>query len=415
MVDILKEQFQALGLAPIVADIAAHGILLLAVLVLSLIAGLIARRITIKLITSYAKKTSSKWDDIIVKKGVFHRLTDYAPSVVSYLLLSQVFPADSPVLMIAQRIILVYMIAVSMMVLNKLLRAITAIYQTYEIARSKPIKGYLQIVSIFIYITGLTLMVTTLLNTSPLALLSGIGALSAVILLVFKDSILGLVSSIQLAANNLVRIGDWVEVPQSGADGNIIDINLQSVKVQNWDKTIVTFPISTLTNAGFKNWRGMSESGGRRIKRSLAIDMHSIRFLSNEELDALEQVTLIQNYIQQKRQEIAPAPQPATPQATTSGGTGSELLLPKLNNRQLTNVGTFRAYIVAYLKAHPLIHNNMTFLVRQLSPGPHGLPLEIYVFSNQQDWGIYEDIQADIFDHLLSVLPAFSLKLYQRL
>jgi miniconductance mechanosensitive channel len=245
------------------------------------------------------------------------------------------------------------------------------------------------------------LIISRLLDKSPWALLSGIGALTAVIMLVFKDSILGFVASVQLTTNDMVRRGDWIEMPKYGADGDVIEVSLNTVKVQNWDKTISTIPTYQLMQDTFKNWRGMSESGGRRIKRALYIDMNSIAFCDEEMLRRFEKIELLKDYLHEKRHEVA----------ATNEGIGDPDM--PTNLRRLTNVGTFRAYVVAYLRAHPKIHKDMTFLVRQLPPNDTGLPIEIYVFSNDQDWARYEAIQADLFDHFLAVLPEFGLRVFQ--
>ena len=228
------------------------------------------------------------------------------------------------------------------------------------------------------------------------------GAMTAILLLVFKDSILGLVASIQLTSNDMVRIGDWIEMPKYGADGDVIDVTLHTVKVQNWDKTITTIPSYALISDSFKNWRGMAESGGRRIKRAIYIDLTSIKFCTSEMLDRFEKFQLITDYIRTRKAEITEYNQEH--QVDTS-----ELI----NGRNLTNVGTFRAYLVAYLHHHPKIHQDLTFLIRHLPPGEQGLPIEIYVFSNDQVWANYEAIQADIFDHIFSVVPMFDLRLFQ--
>ena len=366
-------------------------------LILALLADLVARRVILGTLRKIVGRTTTTWDDLLMQRGVFRRLARYAPAAVIHFLLPLVIPPGS-VLLFFQRLVLAYMIAISMFFLNSLLDGIHAIYRSYEVSKSRPIKSFMQLINLLVYVTGIVLMGTTIAGVSPLGILSGIGALSAVLLLVFKDSILGLISSIQLSANKQVRIGDWVEVPQFGADGDVIEITLQSVMVRNWDKTIVTLPTYALTTSSFKNWRGMSESGGRRIKRSITIDMRSIRFLNDDDLRELEQIPLLADYLKQKRQELEEHNRP-----------GSML------HRRLTNIGTFRAYIRAYLEAHPQIHasTEMTFLVRQLPPGPEGLPIELYVFSRNQDWAAYEGIQADIFDHLLSILPEFSLLTYQ--
>ena len=253
-----------------------------------------------------------------------------------------------------------------------------------------------------INIFGIIVVIAVLTGNSPVYLLSGLGALTAVLILVFKDTILSLVSSVQISSNDLFKVGDWVEAPQFGADGDVIDIALHSVKIQNWDKTISVIPTNKLIDSSFKNWRGMAESGGRRIKRSINIDMSSIKFCTNEMIDRYSKYNVIANYIKVKLEEVQ--------RFNIENNITDESLI---NGRSLTNIGTFRAYIEGYLRNHNKIHDEMTFLVRQLSPSANGLPIEIYVFSNDTDWLNYEKIQADIFDHLLAVVSEFELKVFQ--
>jgi miniconductance mechanosensitive channel len=302
-----------------------------------------------------------------------------------------------------QRFAMVYMMIAGLYAFNGFLNAINEIYRSFEVSRQRPIKGYVQIVKILISIFIIIIALATILGRSPWLLLSGLGALTAVLILVFKDSILGFIASIQLTSNDMVRIGDWIEMPKYGADGDVIDVTLHTVKVQNWDKTISTIPTYTLISDSFINWRGMSDSGGRRIKRAIYIDMTSVKFCTPEMLDRFEKYQLLGDYIKSKKQEIVEYNR--AHQIDTS-----ELI----NGRNLTNIGTLRAYISAYLRHHPKIHQDMTFLIRHLQPGEFGLPLEIYVFSNDQEWVNYEAIQADIFDHILAVLPMFELRVFQR-
>ncbi|MEL6446734.1 MAG: mechanosensitive ion channel domain-containing protein [Pseudomonadota bacterium] len=255
----------------------------------------------------------------------------------------------------------------------------------------------MQLVQLGLWLLAAILVVSVLINRSPLLLLSGFGAMTAIVLLVFRDTLLSLVASIQLTAQDLVRVGDWIEVPQFGADGDVIDIQLHTVKVQNWDKTITTIPTYALIDKSFKNWRGMSRSGARRIKRALHLDVSSIGFLEPEGVDRLHRFKLLRGYLEDKLAEI--------------GEVGEDA---PVNRRRLTNIGTFRAYVVRYLQQHPGIAQHMTLMARQLQPGPEGLPLEIYCFTNTTVWAEYEDIQSDIFDRLLAIVPEFGLKLFQK-
>jgi len=240
------------------------------------------------------------------------------------------------------------------------------------------------------------------LNKTPIFLLSGVGALAAVMMLIFRDSILGFVAGIQLAANKMVAVGDWIEMPKYGADGDVLEVALTTVKVQNWDKTITTIPTYALISESFKNWRGMAESGGRRIKRSVSLDMSSIKFCDEEMLDRYRKIQYISEYIETKKIELEKFNQATEVDHASLA-----------NGRRMTNIGTFRAYVQAYLRNHPEINKDMTFLIRQLPPSENGLPIEIYVFSKDKVWANYEAIQADIFDHILAVVPEFDLRVYQ--
>ncbi len=270
-------------------------------------------------------------------------------------------------------------------------------------AKHRPLKGFVQLIQIVVWVLGSVLAVAVLLDRSPLLLLSGFGAMTAILLLVFKDTILSLVASVQLTAQDMVRVGDWIEMPQFGADGDVVDVQLHTVKVQNWDKTITTIPTHRLITDSFKNWRGMSQAGARRIKRAIFIDVSSIRIQTQEEVDHFTRFALLKDYIETKENELADYNKGLATEAGTD-----------VNMRRLTNVGMFRAYAYNYLKNHPKIHSGMTLIVRQLAPGPEGLPLEIYCFTNTTDWGLYEDIQSDIFDHLLAIVPEFGLRLFQK-
>ncbi|AKM06706.1 mechanosensitive ion channel family protein [Pelagerythrobacter marensis] len=294
-------------------------------------------------------------------------------------------------------------ILVIAMAISAGLSFINALYERKPQAASRPIKGYIQVLKIVVYSGAAILIVAVLIEQSPLLLLSGLGAMAAVVLLVFKDTILSLVASVQLTSNDLLRVGDWIEMPQAGADGDVIDIALHTVKVQNFDKTIVSIPTHRLISESYKNWRGMSEAGGRRIKRAIFIDQNSIGFLADEDAAGLKRFALIADYLEDKQREIGQW-------NADLGDAGREAV----NARRVTNVGTFRAYVIAYLRAHPRISPAMTLMVRQLEPGPKGLPLEIYCFTDTTAWLEYERIQSDIFDHLLAILPEFGLRIFQQ-
>ncbi|MCA9393941.1 MAG: mechanosensitive ion channel [Candidatus Omnitrophica bacterium] len=371
-------------------------------LALCALVNYLAKRYIITILRKIVAKTKNTWDDILLQKNVFNTLSHFAPAIVIYYLAPVWFSATDSVNAGIHRLANTYMIIVACLVLNSLLDALVVIYQRYEVSRKRPIKGYIQAFKILVFfVTGL-FVIATLLNKSPWGFMSLLGGLTAVLLLVFKDMILGLVAGIQLSSNNMIARGDWIEMPNYGADGDVIDITLTTVMVQNWDKTITTIPTYALISDSFKNWKGMQESGGRRIKRAVNIDINSIRFVDDELLSKLRKVELLKDYLQDKLQEIDKYNQ--------EHAVDTSLLI---NGRKITNIGTFRAYLIAYLRRHPLINKEMTFLVRQLRPTECGLPIEVYVFSNDKVWANYEAIQADIFDHIFAVVPEFGLRVFQ--
>jgi len=351
----------------------------------------------------FAASTSTHWDDEIVHAGVFSRIAYIAPAFVVYYGLGFFSEISEHLVDGIRRVAVAVMIVVSALGLSSLLRAAEAIYNRHPEFRERPIKGYLQVVSIVIYLLAGLLVLAALMNRSPWIFVSGIGAMTAVLLLIFRDTILSLVASIQIAGNDMIRVGDWIEMPELGADGNVIEVALHTVKVQNWDMTITTIPTHRLISDSFKNWRGMSASGGRRIKRSVLIDLQSIRFLSDEEISRFEKWSLLTDYVREKRSELSEA----------NAVTGLDPFVTA-DLRRLTNIGTFRAWIWATLRSHPKIHQaGHTLLVRQLAPGAQGVPIEVYCFTNDTAWVHYEDIQADLFDRILAMVPEFGLRVFQ--
>jgi len=398
MIALLRQRIMELGVDAAVADVIYYTLMLLVVGVVSIIANAVAKRLFVRAIERLIKKTSFTWDDVLIERHVFWRLSHIAPALVIYFS-AALFGALGPWL---QQFALAYMLVMILLVVDAFLNAIVDIYRTFEISKRQPIKGYVQVFKILLYTFGAIFIIATLTDRSPWAFIGSMGALTAILLLVFKDSLLGLMAGIQLTANKMVQVGDWIEMPKYGADGDVVEISLHTVKVQNWDKTISSIPAYALISESFKNWRGMSESGGRRIKRAFYIDMNTITFLDDDALSRYEKFTVLRPYIREKRKEI----EDWNRQHTTDW---SEVI----NRRRLTNIGTFRAYIILYLRNHPDILNDMTFLVRHLPPGANGLPMEIYVFSGDTRWAEYENIQADIFDHMLAVVPEFGLRVFQ--
>ena len=402
MLELLQNWLLGLGLGETLTFYTARGIAVLAVLVLSFIANFVAKRYILSALTFIISRSKSKWDDAVLRQKALNRMAHLAPALIIYLLTPTALEGFDSAISFIRNGFLIYLIIIMMLVLDSLLNTVEDIYQNFRASKEIPIKGFIQVLKILLYFLATIFVISILLDKTPIYLLSGIGALAAVMMLVFRDSILGFVAGIQLAANRMVSVGDWIEMPKYGADGDVLEVALTTVKVQNWDKTITTIPTYALIGESFKNWRGMDESGGRRIKRSVHIDMSSIRFCDEEMLRRYGKIQYISGYIEEKKHELE-----QFNQATNVDNASLA------NGRRMTNVGTFRAYIVAYLRNHPMINMDMTFLVRQLAPGQFGLPIEIYVFSKDQAWANYEAIQADIFDHILAVVPEFDLSVYQ--
>jgi miniconductance mechanosensitive channel len=292
------------------------------------------------------------------------------------------------------------MIILGIIIIDSFLNAAHDVYNTYPVLREIPVKSFIQVTKLVFYFIGGIFIISIAINKTPIYLFSGLGAMTAVLMFIFKDAILGFIAGIQLTANRMVSHGDWIAMPKYGADGDVLEVGLTTVKVQNWDKTITTIPTYALISESFQNWRGMQESGGRRIKRAVYIDVNTIKFCTEEMLERFRKIQYISDYMEKKRAEL---------EEFNKNIDGSS----QINRRRLTNIGTFRAYVDAYLKNHPMINQNMTFLIRQLEPTENGLPIEIYVFCKDIVWANYEAIQADIFDHILAAVHDFELKIFQ--
>jgi miniconductance mechanosensitive channel len=395
--DTLQSVLTWLGDHPLVQTAMA----LAAVVMAAYLANVIVRRRVIKLVNRLIRRTAFGWDDALHHHKVFERLIHVVPAALVYFGIVVVPGISQDIQTLTQNVAAAFMLFIVMLTVGGTLSAGNEIYEQYPIAKTRPIKGYLQVAKILVYVLGGIVVVAALLDQSPFLFLSGIGAMTAVLLLVFRDTLLSLVAGIQLTNTDLVRVGDWIEMPKYGADGDVIDIALYTIKVQNWDKTITSIPTHKLIDDSFKNWRGMSESGGRRIKRSIYLDKNTVRFLTEAEVERFKRFRLLKDYIDAKEVELR--------EYNARIGATDE----HVNLRRMTNIGTFRAYIVNYLKNHPNIHHGMTLLVRQLDPTPNGVPIQIYGFTNETAWGTYEDIQSDIFDHIMAIVPEFGLRLFQ--
>ncbi len=369
-----------------------------AVVFVAWLSNVITRQVLVRWIRKLIRTTRTRMDDVLLNRDVLGRMALLAPVIVLYYG-ADLLPGDASLI---RQAVNAFLMLVLLMITGAMINAFQELSSDFASDSEVPIKSYAQLVKLVVYVLGGLMTVAVLTGRSPWVMLSGAGALMAVIILVFRDTILNIVASVTITANRLVRVGDWIEAPAFGADGDVIDIALHTVKVQNWDKTITTIPTYKLVETSFKNWRGMSETGGRRIKRSILIDMSTIRLCDEQMLERFERFGLIAETLRARRSEVERYNKEHSVDTT-------ELI----NGRRLTNVGTFRAYIAAYLGKHPKIHQDLTFLVRQLAPTSQGLPIEIYVFTNDIVWANYEGIQADIFDHLLAVVPMFDLRVFQ--
>lgn len=368
------------------------------VLLLAYVGYFITKRVFLVVVRRVVKKTKTEFDDILLNKKFLSLLADITPLVIinkfAYLI-----PSVQNLIETITEIVIIILI---LLAISTALFAFNEIYEKSTKYQDKPIKGYLQILMIIFSIIGIVIIIGIITGQNPWGILTGIGAMAAILILIFQDTILAFVASVQISLYDLVRKGDWIEVPKYGADGDVVDVSLNVIKVQNWDKTISVIPTHKLIDGSFKNWRGMQLAGGRRIKRAIYLDLSTVKFCTEEMLKRYQRFQLITDYIDKKKEEVK------------KFNEDQKVDLEELvNGRRLTNLGTFRAYLKAYLRERRDVHQGLTFLIRHLEPGPNGLPIEVYVFAKTVDWNLYEDIQADIFDHICAVVPRFDLKIFQ--
>ena len=371
-------------------------------LLVAWLSNYIVKKVLIRGIFRALRASAIGQHQVIQHSAFVARLANIVPALIISKGITLIDGVPETVTTIIVNVCNAFVVLTVALAIANILSLVNSVYEQRPDAKTKPIKGYIQVMKILVYTVAVILMIAALVDRSPLILLSGLGAMAAVLMLIFQDTILSLVASVQISSNDVIRVGDWVEMPQLHADGDVIDIALHTVKIQNFDKTITTIPTRRFMTDAFKNWRGMQQSGGRRIKRSLMLDQQSIHFLDADERKRLNRFSLLQDYLAEKQQEI--------------DGWNSELAergQEPVNTRRITNIGTFRAYVQRYLSSHPGVHQQMTLMARQLAPGADGLPLEIYCFTNTTAWLAYEGIQSDIFDHLLAILPEFGLRVYQ--
>jgi miniconductance mechanosensitive channel len=376
-------------------------VLLLAAVVLAL--HFIVRRYVLLAIHFIVRRTRVDWDGVIFEHRVPHRVSLVIPLLAFRAGLPLVPGLEPATAGAIQRVVGACLILIVALSLSAFLSAAHALYVRLPMAATRPIKSYLQLAKVFVFLFAGIFIIARLANQTPWFFVSGLGAMMAIILLIFRDTLLSLVASVQLTNNDLVRVGDWIEMPQFDADGDVVDIALNTVRVQNWDRTITVIPTHKFLDHSFKNWRGMFDGGGRRIKRAIYINSATIRFLTDDEIARLRRFVLLRDYMDEKTRALG--------EYNRAYANDPSAIV---NARRLTNVGTLRAYILCYLRSHPGIRQDLTLLVRQLAPTPEGLPLEIYAFTADTRWGSYEDAQADIFDHVLSIVPEFGLSVYQR-
>ena len=402
MVEFVTDALRRLRVAPTWVEPLANAIGLVVLLAGAWLAHRIAKRNLLQAVGGFVKKSTIAWDDALLRAGVFARLAHLAPAVVVKLLADEVFTPTGRSRSAFDKCVSIYIVVVALLVIDALLDAVVDLYNEGSSTRRVPLRGFAQGAKLLAFLLALVIISSLLLGRSPVYMLSGLGALTAVLLVLFKDALLGLVAGVQLSVNRMVQIGDWIEMTKYGADGDVIDVGLTTVKVQNLDKTITTVPTYALISDPVRNWRGMLESGGRRIKRAIHLDVGSFRFLDDALLDRLSTFRRLHPYLERKRAEIA-----------LFNREHQEDLSVLANGRRLTNVGCFRAYIDAYLREHPGIHQGMPLLVRQLEPTDRGLPIELYAFTSDTAWAAHEGVQADIFDHLLTLVPEFELRVFQ--
>jgi miniconductance mechanosensitive channel len=407
MNELIKVWMVEQGINSSYVEISAISVGVFFILFSSAISYYLVKNYLLKIVTKLILKTKTTLDDALIEHKVLSRLTLLLPFILVLFLTPLVIPKDillASLLVLIAKVLLVFQIAQS---ISAVLNASKSLYRESAKQRYLPLNSIVQVIKLVVYLVTAIIIVALIIDRSPIYLLSGLGALTAVLLLIFQDTIKGLVASIQISANKMVVAGDWIELPKYGADGDVIEIGLSTVKVQNFDKTITTIPTYALISDSFKNWRNMYHTGVRRIKRTLIVDIASIDFYSLEKIDFLVNTNLLKSYLTDKKKQLA------EDHKSIDSNIIQEEALTQINMRQLTNIGTFRAYIEMYLNQNSHVRDDLTCMVRQLPATASGLPLEIYCFANTTDWIAYETIQADIFDHLFAIAPHFDIRIFQ--
>lgn len=394
----------SMGVDKVWADKIDNLIILMLIIAIALLANVLCRKIILRVVAKLVKQTKATWDDIVFNEKVMANVSRMVAPILIYVAIPIAFPehADSELLEFLRRLCLIYIMAVFLRFVNALFVAVYQVYSERSQYRDKPLKGLLQTAQGILFFIGAIVIISTLIGQKPTVLLTGLGASAAILMLVFKDSIMGFVSGIQLSANNMLKVGDWITMPKYGADGTVIEVSLNTVKVRNFDNTITTIPPYLLVSDSFQNWHGMEESGGRRVKRSINIDMTSVRFCTPEMLEKYRKIQLLTEYVDKTENVIK--------EYNKEHGIDNSIIV---NGRRQTNLGVFRAYLTNYLNSLPSVNHNLTCMVRQLQPTDTGIPLELYFFSANKSWVPYEGVQADVFDHVLAIISEFDLCVFQ--
>lgn len=399
-----NDLLQMFGVSPELAERFDNWVVLLFIVLVAYIIDFICRNIILRIFTHIANKTKNVWDDLIIERKIIHKMINIVPSIFIFSMLPLAFPAQThpEALDLMQRLCMVYIIAISLRFIYASLGLVHEVYNKKEALKNKPLKGFIQIIQITVIVIGVISIIAVLINKSPATLLAGLGASAAILTLVFKDTILGFVAGIQLSANDMLRPGDWITMDKYKADGTVIEVTLYAIKVKNFDNTVTTIPPYALVSDSFQNWRNMFESGGRRVKRSINIDMNSVTFCTPEMLQRFRKISLITDYIDGKEEELQLFNKDHTLDSSIT-----------VNGRRQTNLGVFRNYLVRYLRSLAGVNQDLTCMVRHLQPTEKGIPIELYFFSSDKTWVNYEGLQADVFDHVLAIVPEFELNVFQ--
>lgn len=395
---------QSLGLNPNIADKLDRFVILLVIALFAFITDIVVRKILVGIVFNIVKKTKNKWDDLFLDKKLLNDLALFAPAVLVYALLPLAFQQEPDILFWSRKFILVFMSILLIITINTSIGIVQKIAEVSQRLKGKTLNGFFQILKIIVGFTGTIIIVSIIIDKSPTTLFAGLGASAAVLMLVFKDTIVGFVSGILLSSNKMLRVGDWITCKKHNVNGVVIEISLNTVKIRNFDNTIITMPPYSLVSDSFQNWRNMQDNGARRIMRSINIDMHSVKFCTKEMIEKYRKISLIKDYIDSQEKQFY--------EYNLQNGIDDSVLV---NGMRLTNIGVFRAYLQRYIENQPTIDKNQIYMIRQMEPTENGLPIQIYFFTTKFQWVAYEGVMADVFDHIIAVIPEFDLNVFQNL